>query len=151
MKKLALATGGRALVNNNSALKPMETMVGDMTARYSLGFVVDRKPTGRVHKLSVKLRSPEDKGRTVRYRRSFLDLTSEGRLIQQLNAAMYAGTVTQSFPVSVEIGEAEPLPRSRKLRVAVAIQVPESALTVLPGPPDGALRGRARPRYRFNG
>ncbi|MEM6707119.1 MAG: VWA domain-containing protein, partial [Acidobacteriota bacterium] len=143
MNVLARATGGRAIVNNNRALEPMQTMVEDGEARYSLGFSIDRQPTGRVHDLRVSLSPDVAKGRRLRYRRSFLDLTAEGRLLQQLNASLYAGTVKESFPLELSFGEIERVQRKIR-RVPVQIEIPEAALTVLPGPPDGKPRGAAR-------
>ncbi|MEM6706177.1 MAG: VWA domain-containing protein [Acidobacteriota bacterium] len=143
MNALARATGGRAIVNTNRALEPMQTMVEDRAARYSLAFSIDREATGRLHELRVSLRPGVAKGRSLRYRRSFLDMTAEGRLLQRLNAALYAGAVSESFPVEVSFGEIERLAR-KKRRVPVQISVPESAFTVLPGPPDGRPRGAAR-------
>ncbi len=144
MNLLARATGGRALVNSNRALEPMREMAQDIAARYSLGYVVDRAPTGRVHQLEVTLRGPAAKGRRLRYRRSFLDLTAEGQLIQQLNAAMYSGAVTGAFDMSVSFGEAT-RGESRKARLLpIEIQIPDSALTLLPAPPEGVLQGAVR-------
>ena len=143
MNLLARATGGRAIVNSNRALEPMQTMVADAEARYSLGFVVDREPTGEVHDLKVALRSGVAKGRTLRYRRSFLDLTSEGRLLQQLNAALYSGAVAEAFPFDIDFGEIGALGRKLR-RLPVAIRIPETSLLVLPGPPDGKPRGATR-------
>ncbi|MEM1247708.1 MAG: VWA domain-containing protein [Acidobacteriota bacterium] len=143
MNLLARATGGRAIVNSNRALEPMRTMVEDREARYSLGFSIDREPTGRVHGLRVSLNPRVGKDRRLRYRQSFLDLTAEGRLLQQLNAALYAGTLKESFAVELSFGEVERLKR-RSRRVPVQIKIPEAALTVLPGPPDGKPRGAAR-------
>lgn len=67
-KHLAQQSGGEALrVNRTSDYSAgLAKIIGNLTARYSLGFALseDEKDDGRMHELSLRVKAPDAKGKT---------------------------------------------------------------------------------------
>ncbi len=88
LQTLAEQTGGSAILNANRSVDPVRSAALEESVRYELGYTLSRPPTGRLHRIEVSLRDAESaRGRTLRYRRTYWDRTSDMRLRQLLEVA----------------------------------------------------------------
>ena len=135
-------TGGTAILNANRPLEALEKVGLQLReGSYSLGFVPDRPPTGRVHLLSLDLAPKARKSREIRYRRSYQDKKLEAQLVDQLISAIFLERVDNPLGVRIEASESRPLGR-KSHDVSVVIAAPEDAFELLPNA--SGQRGKAR-------
>ena len=140
---LANETGGKALFNSNDPVDLVEEIAEEVSATYSLGFLLDDRRPGQIRQVEVKLAHGERKGRRVRYRRSFRDKTLEERLAERLLSLAYLGG--EENPLGVSVALASSTPVGRKLHgLIVGVAVPEDSVTLLPGLESGSQQGRLR-------
>jgi VWFA-related protein len=124
---LADHTGGRAILDSNAPLEPLNRLTGDFEHYYSLAFQLSGPADGRVHELKVELlRAP--KGARVRHRRSYLDKPPADRHAEKTLSALYLRASDNPMAMEVSIGEGAAADGGRR-QVPISIQVPEWALT----------------------
>jgi hypothetical protein len=134
---LADETGGRAILNANRPLDDLTRIHDELASGYSLGFVPEHPPTGRVHLLKVELVDKAARGRTVRYRKTYQDKPLEARLADRLISALYLQA--KDNPLGANVSPLASSLLGRRLHeVPVLVTVPADALLRVPSPPQGA-------------
>lgn len=131
---LADHTGGRAILDSNAPLEPLNRLTEDFEHYYSLAFQLSGPADGKVHELDVELvRAP--RGARVRHRRSYLDKPPADRHAERTLSALYLRASDNPMAMEVAIAEGAAADRGRR-EVPISIEVPEWALTRLrPGAP----------------
>ncbi|HUP23660.1 MAG TPA: VWA domain-containing protein [Thermoanaerobaculia bacterium] len=138
---LAQETGGTAIFNSNRPLVDLDVAV-ELEGSYVMGFEPAHPATGHVHALRLELVSP--KGRTVRYRRSYLDRTLEQRLADQLVSALYFEPRENPLRLSASIGTVEATAGdARSFRVPVRVELPPESLSLLEASASAVARATA--------
>jgi VWFA-related protein len=99
LELIAADTGGRAIVNANDVGSALSSLTGDLTQRYTLGFVPGRDPDGRSHSIGVSLL--RRKGLALRHRASYLQAATGTREGQRALAALLLGLEQDDLGASV--------------------------------------------------
>ncbi|HVS16556.1 MAG TPA: VWA domain-containing protein [Thermoanaerobaculia bacterium] len=136
---LAEETGGRAVLDSNRPLADLD-LGRELAGRYSLGFQPAHPATGQTHLLKVELVKPA--GRTLRYRRSYLDRTLEQRLADRLLSALHFELDDNPLGAAIELGELTAGARPGAVRVPLVVGVPAERLVRLPVPGETGAEGR---------
>lgn len=125
LTQLASETGGEALLNTNDFGPAIAKSVEAFSGGYSLGFAPVRSGDDRVHTLKLAARRP---GLTLRYRRSYRDVSGATAISQQLYGSLLHGLWRDPWGVALELQE---LPTGAVLNLSVPMDH-------LAGMPDGA-------------
>jgi hypothetical protein len=123
LELIAADTGGRAIVNTNDVGGALSSLPGDLTQRYTLGFVPAREPDARTHTIGVSLL--RRKGLALRHRASYLHAPTGTRDGQRALAALLLGLEQDDLGASV-LAE---LPPEGASEAILRIRVPLSRLT----------------------
>jgi VWFA-related protein len=99
LQLLADDTGGRAVFSTNDLGGALRSLPGELSQRYTLGFVPGRDPDGRAHSLGVSLL--RRKGLTLRHRASYLHAGSGVREGQRALAALLLGLEEDSLGATI--------------------------------------------------
>lgn len=132
LRALAQRTGGRALLFQDRD-DSLEEVVRDTRTYYSLGFTPERKNDDVYHEIRVEVARP---GVDVRSRAGYRDFSRETELDLLAESALRfadgtAGVSPAGDGLRVELGAPQRRPRDT-MKVPLALEVPWSALTLLP-------------------
>ncbi len=90
--------------------------------------ILTHRGDGREHKIEVKVKTPKTK---VRHRMGYIDKSSDERMAERLESALYLGTVSNPLAVRLAAGEVEAGEKGR-FRVPVHFLVPAEEVVFLP-------------------
>ena len=124
---LARETGGRALIDGAGA-DVFQRVYEDTRSYYWIGFTPTWKGDDASHRVRIKTR---DKGRKVRARKSFSDLSRETEVTMMVESALLFGDPPGASPLGAFIGKGERAGHG-KVTVPLKIVIPTDALTFLP-------------------
>ena len=142
MHLLAERTGGQAILNNNSPGRALVREAGrDLGNYYSLGYVEERRPDGKNHRIRVELLDAR-RGWQVRSRRAWKDRTLDERLVDSLIAKMTLGDESNPLGARAAVGDVTEL-GSGAVRVPVVLEIDTDRLTLVEDPA-GTPQGRFR-------
>jgi VWFA-related protein len=99
---LAEETGGRTMFNVSQAGAALQTMAGDLSSYYSIGYRPQRHADDREHKIEVKVKG---KGLTARYRRWYQDKSLGEAIAERTAATMVFGAEENPLGAALEIGQ----------------------------------------------
>ncbi len=99
---LAEETGGRTMFNVSQAGSALQTMAGDLSSYYSIGYRPQRHADDREHKIEVKVKG---KGMTARYRRWYQDKSLGEAIAERTAATMVFGAEENPLGAALEIGQ----------------------------------------------
>ena len=138
---LADETGGQAVFNQARPAEALEEIAADFGSYYSLGYGAPPDPRQPIRQIDVRLTKP-GKGRQVRYRRSYILKSQDQRLADRLFAALKLDEQSNPLAAEVTFGDPAPATDSNVSTLPVEVQLPVSAVTLLPGAAgqNGAVR-----------
>ena len=138
---LASETGGQAVFNQAHPADALEDIAADFGSYYSLGYSAPPNRRHTIRQIDVRLTSPK-KGWRVRYRRSYILKSQEQRLADRLFAALKLGEQRNPLAAEVNFGDPDTAGDTELATLPVEVNVPVSAVTLLPGPSGqtGAIR-----------
>lgn len=137
---MAEATGGRAIVNHNRVLEPLERAARDFRSYYSLGYTPAHNGDGRYYDVKVELKD-KPRGWEVRHRTGYRDKTPEAEMNDGVLAALHFPYY--SNPMNLELDFDQGQRRSDGYyQVPVHVRVPLSQLVLVPQ--GETLQARAR-------
>ena len=127
---IAGETGGKPLRNGNR-LAVLEMAGTDTRSYYWLGFTPVWKGNDQRHKVRSEMLRP---GLRARSRTSFLDMSRQAETAMKVESAMLFGGVPGSEPMAIRTGTPKPWKkgRNRGVQIPVTLEIPLSAVTVLP-------------------
>jgi VWFA-related protein len=135
---LAKETGGRAVINRGHFQGELENITRDMSAYYSLAYTPLHGGDGREHKIKVRVGVAKTK---VRHRMSYLDKSSDERMTENVQSALYLGEVRN--PLAARLGAGEVRANGKAgFTVPLHILVPIDKIVFLPQ--DGVEVARLR-------
>ena len=128
LSTLAAETGGRTILNRNTFDEELAGIAREMSSYYSLGYEPPHGGDEREHEIEVRLKA---KNLRARHRRGYRDKSSDQRMTERLQGAVYLGLVDNPMGVrlgagTVTTGEGE------MLRVPVHVIVPAESVVFLP-------------------
>lgn len=130
LQRLAVATGGDALVLDDGLSERLAAVSDDAAAAYSLGFTTGAGAGDADHRIRVRVRRP---GLEVRHRESFRRSTLGERAEAALIAAATLETTTNPLALRLELGEPSPLDKKGKESlVPLLIRIPLSLVALVP-------------------
>ncbi len=133
---MAEETGGKAILNRNDVIGPLNDMRGDYTSYYSVGYRSLKTGGERPRKVQVKMKK---KGLVARSRRSYVEKGIETRITEGVTSALYFVRDDNPLAVGIEVGQPAPAD-AQNYFVPIRIRVPFSRITLLPEGP--IARGR---------
>lgn len=138
LQRIALATGGVAILNANRPAIAFEDVARGLDSYYSLGYAAAAADGGRYHKLRVEIDRP---GVVVRYRHGYRRRSGEEQAAASTLAALVHGVRANPLRVLVEVGEAK-RKKKKVFSVPVLVKIPLGRLTLLAdgGARDGQVR-----------
>lgn len=125
---LANQTGGRASFNTNGFTRIFQEIAGYMSTYYSLAYVPTHRGDGGAHKIEVKVKKPKTR---VRHRQGYIDKSSDERMTERLESALYLGTLSNPLAARLVAGEIQAGGGGR-FAVPVRLQVPVQRVVFLP-------------------
>ncbi len=128
MAVLADETGGRAIFNRNQFGDELAQIVDEMASYYSLAY---RPPHGGdrgEHQIRVRVRG---RNLRVRHRRGYRDKSSDLRLSEQLDGALYLGLVENPLGVRLGAGRVRAAGGGKR-RLPLHVMVPAARVAFLP-------------------
>jgi VWFA-related protein len=127
---IAEETGGKPLRNGNR-LAALELAGADTRSYYWLGFTPAWKGNDQRHKVRIEVLRP---GLRARSRNSFLDMSRQAETAMKVESAMLFGGVPGSEPMAIRTGTPKPWKkgRNRGVQIPVTLEIPMSAVTVIP-------------------
>ena len=128
MAVLADETGGRAIFNRNQFGGELAQIVDEMASYYSLAY---RPPHGGdrgEHQIRVRVRG---RNLQVRHRRGYRDKSSDLRLSEQLDGALYLGLVENPLGVRLGAGRVRAAGGGKR-RLPLHVMVPAARVAFLP-------------------
>lgn len=126
MAYMAEATGGKAAINSNRMVA-LERLVEDSSSYYVLGFSPTWRGDDRRHGIHLTVARP---GLKVRARDSYVDSSRRTRLGLAADASLLFGRSRQEQRLIVNVEDAAPTAKGRKL--AITLGVPVEALAFAP-------------------
>lgn len=133
---MADETGGKAIVNRNDIIAPLNDMKADYSSYYSVGY--RSLKTGGERPRQVKVRMKK-KGLVARARKSYVEKGLETRIAEGVTSALYFARDENPLGVALSVGQPAPADNQNYL-VPIRVRVPFSRITLLPEGP--LLRGR---------
>ena len=140
LEYLAQQTGGKPLLNGNRELA-LSRAGADTRSYYWLGFSPSWQRDGKSHKVAV---SVPRKGLRARSRKGYLDLTQGEEAAMKVGSALLFGELPDAAPLAVHLGAPVRGKERRTTEIPVVLEIPASAVTMLPA--DGRYAGRAELR-----
>ncbi|MDE2921568.1 MAG: VWA domain-containing protein [Acidobacteriota bacterium] len=128
MAVLADETGGRAIFNRNQFGGELEQIANEMASYYSLAY---RPPHGGdrgEHQIRVRVRG---RNLQVRHRRGYRDKSSDQRMSEQLDGALYLGLVENRLGVRLGAGRVRAAGGGKR-RLPLHVMVPAARVAFLP-------------------
>lgn len=125
---MADETGGKAIVNRNDIIGPLNEMRSDYSSYYSVGYRSLKSGGERPRKVQVKMKK---KGLQARSRRSYVEKGLETRIAEGVTSALYFARDDNPLGVGISVGQAAPAD-SQNYLVPIRIRVPFSRITLLP-------------------
>ena len=128
MAVLADETGGRAIFNRNQFGGELEQIADEMASYYSLAY---RPPHGgdrAEHQIRVRVRG---RNLQVRHRRGYRDKSSDQRMSEQLDGALYLGLVENPLGVRLGAGRVRAAGGGKR-RLPLHVMVPAARVAFLP-------------------
>jgi len=128
MAVLADETGGRAIFNRNQFGGELEQIANEMASYYSLAY---RPPHGGdrgEHQIRVRVRG---RNLQVRHRRGYRDKSSDQRMSEQLDGALYLGLVENRLGVRLGAGRVRAAGGGNR-RLPLHVMVPAARVAFLP-------------------
>ncbi len=128
MAVLADETGGRAIFNRNQFEGELEQIANEMASYYSLAY---RPPHGGdrgEHQIRVRVRG---RNLQVRHRRGYRDKSSDQRMSEQLDGALYLGLVENPLGVRLGAGRVRAAGGGQR-RLPLHVMVPAARIAFLP-------------------
>ena len=128
MAVLADETGGRAIFNRNQFGGELEQIANEMASYYSLAY---RPPHGGdrgEHQIRVRVRG---RNLQVRHRRGYRDKSSDQRMSEQLDGALYLGLVENPLGVRLGAGRVRAAGGGKR-RLPLHVMVPAARVAFLP-------------------
>ncbi len=128
MAVLADETGGRAIFNRNQFDGELEQIANEMASYYSLAY---RPPHGGdrgEHQIRVRVRG---RNLQVRHRRGYRDKSSDQRMSEQLDGALYLGLVENPLGVRLGAGRVRAAGGDQR-RLPLHVMVPAARVAFLP-------------------
>lgn len=128
MAVLADETGGRAIFNRNQFGGELEQIANEMGSYYSLAY---RPPHGGdrgEHQIRVRVRG---RNLRVRHRRGYRDKSSDQRMSEQLDGALYLGLVENPLGVRLGAGRVRAAGGDKR-RLPLHVMVPAARVAFLP-------------------
>ena len=125
---LADETGGRAIFNRSRFGGELEQIADEMASYYSLAY---RPPHGGdrgEHRIDVRVGG---RNLRVRHRRGYRDKSSDERMSEQLDGALYLGLVDNPLGVRLGAGRMRAA-GGRKRRLPLHVMVPAARVAFLP-------------------
>lgn len=125
---LADETGGRAIFNRNQFDGELEQIANEMASYYSLAY---RPPHGGdrgEHQIRVRVRG---RNLQVRHRRGYRDKSSDQRLDERLDGALYLGLIENKLGVRLGAGRLRTAGRGKQ-RLPLHVRVPAARVAFLP-------------------
>ncbi len=95
---LGEGTGGFPILNTNNPARALAGVADELEARYVLGFVPEREPDGRLHRIGVELKR---KGLRVRHRQSYFHGDRAPEVVGRTLAALVAGIEENALGVTL--------------------------------------------------
>ncbi len=130
LRLLALETGGKAILNQNDVLTPLEAAAQDFRSFYSLGIQSVSAETGRYHSIEVELKEKQ-RGWQVRHRPGYRSKTMDTRVREGLQSALLYSYQSNPLEVRITPGFAERTSDGNYL-LPVRIEIPLQNLVFLP-------------------
>ncbi len=125
---LADETGGRAIFNRNQFEGELEQIANEMASYYSLAY---RPPHGGdrgEHQIRVRVRG---RNLQVRHRRGYRDKSSDQRMSERLDGALYLGLVENPLGVRLGAGRVRAAGGGKR-RLPLHVMVPAARVAFLP-------------------
>ncbi len=125
---LADETGGRAIFNRNQFDGELEQIADEMASYYTLAY---RPPHGGdrgEHQIRVRVRGRKLQ---VRHRRGYRDKSSDQRLSEELDGALYLGLVDNPLGVRLGAGRVRTAGGGKR-RLPLHVMVPAAGVAFLP-------------------
>lgn len=119
LERLAAATGGRAMINDQRDAA-LAAAVADTRSYYWLGVQTQRREDDGAH--DVEARLVEHPGLGVRTREGYVDLSRQSEVLTAIDTALMFGDPPSTTPLGVHLGESERA--GGRLRVPAEIAVP---------------------------
>ncbi|MCP4656077.1 MAG: VWA domain-containing protein [bacterium] len=135
---LADRTGGRAIVNQNEVLAPLERIANDFRTYYSLGYTPSHHGDGHFYNIHVKVKR---KGVQVRHREGYRDKNTDTRMADGTRAALLHSVETNPLDLELVLGR-ESAQGESQFMVPIQVKIPVSRLVLLPREEDHVGRIR---------
>jgi VWFA-related protein len=106
LRFIADSTGGLAIVETNDIAGGLDRVEQDMFSYYSLGYSLNMSGSDKVHRIKVTL--PNHRGYTVRYRRRFVEKSTQTRVLDKVLTALMFDVDENPLDVKFEPGNPSP-------------------------------------------
>jgi VWFA-related protein len=128
LEYVARETGGMTAWGSKDVTNLLPHVVDDFEAYYSLAYNATRGKTAS-RSIEIKVRTP---GLTARARRQFLPKSEATKMDDRVIATLFGNAPQASFDVKVRLATPK-LDEKKHYQLPITIEVPISALTLLPG------------------
>ena len=129
MSMLAVETGGRTVFNRNDFGAELDTIAAEMSSYYSLAYEPIHGGDRGEHEIKVRLKS---KSLEARHRRGYRDKSSNERMTERLEAAVYLGLVENPLGVRLVAGTLRAKEDGKLLSLPLHVLVPTEKIAFLP-------------------
>jgi VWFA-related protein len=129
MQMMAQMTGGLASTNSNNFADAFKRIRGDLESYYSLGYRAGTERVDRQRYLQVRLKNRKDL--RVRSRQTFVEKSVHAEMSDRVIANLLYRVKDNDLGILARIGRPVPV-EDGLFSVAVDIQIPMQALTLLP-------------------
>jgi len=130
LRLLADETGGKAILNTNRVLGPLEDVAKDFRTYYSLGYTPGHSGSGRYYSIEVKLKH-KDGDLVVRHRAGYRDKPAETQMSDGVLAALKFPYYSNPLDLTLTFDSGSPREDGNVL-VPVKVRVPMRSLTLVP-------------------
>lgn len=130
LQMLAEETGGKAIINRNRVLEPLQRVATDFRTYYSIGYTPGHSGDGRYYRIEVKLKDAE-RGWTVRHRKGYRDKPAESQMRDGVIAALNFPYSSNPLDVRLQFDQGRRREDGHYL-VPVTVRIPLRALTLVP-------------------
>jgi VWFA-related protein len=138
MQMMAQMTGGLASTNSNNFADAFKRIRSDLDSYYSLGYRAGTERVDRQRYLQVRLKNRKDL--RVRSRQTFVEKSVHAEMSDRVIANLLYRVKDNDLGILARIGRPVPV-EDGLFRVAVDIQIPMQALTLLPQGEDESVGG----------
>jgi hypothetical protein len=132
LRRLAEATGGRAILNTNDVGDGLRRIGSDFRTYYSLGYIPAHSGDGRYYKLEGRLKD-KPRGVTVRHRDGYRDKPLLARMSDGALATLAYGFAENPLGIDVKVSGTRPDTQDTKFAlVDLVVEIPIKALELVP-------------------